>query len=87
MLTGPRINVCFGAPSHELFLTSGGEKFIPFNKIFNNVQQLMCGTSKCKKTLTSGGGLQCKGVNLHPLQSHAEIQLPLSHNSLAPPGP
>ncbi len=38
-----------------------------------------------KKTLTWGGGLQCKGANFPPLLSCAENQLPHSHKPLARP--
>jgi hypothetical protein len=54
-----------------------------------NVQYLVyVWVSKCKKSLTWAGGLQCKAVNIPLLWSYTENQLPHFSQSLdAPPPP
>jgi hypothetical protein len=75
MLTGLRINICFITLSCVLFLICRGEKYTQYYTILYNVQQLICGLANVK-TLTWGGGLQCKDVSFPPFLSFAVIQIP-----------
>ncbi len=75
MLTGPRISICFIILSRVLFLICRGEKYTQYYTILYNVQKLICGLSNVK-TLTWGGGLQCKDVSFPPLMFYAVIQMP-----------
>jgi hypothetical protein len=67
--TGPKINADVVTPSHGLFLTCSGENICT---VFdNNTQRILftCGVLKCEKSLTWGGGHQCKlhtSLNLGP---------------------
>jgi hypothetical protein len=49
MLTGPNINACFVPPSHGIYLTRRGEKYVQYYTIFYNVQELLCGFLNAKK--------------------------------------
>jgi hypothetical protein len=68
MLTGPRINAGVVTPSHGLFLTCRGEKYL-FKLLYINIicTVFTCEDFKCKISLTWGVGLQCRGAKLPPL--------------------
>jgi hypothetical protein len=83
LLTGPRINAGFITPSHGLFLTCRGEKYIQYYTILYNVQYLKCRVFKCK-IHNLGCGPQCKGANFPLLRSHAENQLPRFSQAIRP---
>ncbi len=69
---GPRINADDVTPSHGLFLTCRGEKYVQYYTMYIHiVDRTMCEVFKCKKSLSWGVG---RNANLTPLWSHVENQ-------------
>jgi hypothetical protein len=83
-LKGPRIKAYFINPSHGLFLTCRGEKYIQHNTILYNVWQLICGLPNAKN-LTRHGGIWCKGQTSLHSSPMLWFNCPISHKRLSQP--
>ncbi len=83
MLTGPRINAHFLAPSCALFLTCSGEKIYTVLYTIIQCKVINVRAVKCKNPYLGWWPLvQCS--NFSPLQSHAMIQLPHFSQAVGP---
>jgi hypothetical protein len=94
MPTGTQLNTVVVTPSHGLFLTSRGEKYVQY-RIIQYIQQTVFTVCmwylNAKKSLTWGGGHQCKGrtslYSLHsgPMSTRKLLASPLPQAALFKP--